>query len=506
LRTSVSRNRTIPRKQSRSPLWLRLLLALTVLVFFFVGVYASYLFYATVRAFVGHTDLPALPVIRLPSINQPEAVAGMEADEPLPQMPEMTPMPGLSDLAFVPPSASAGAEERINVLLLGIDRRGGTGWGYRTDTIIIVTVDPINKTAGMLSIPRDLQIPIPGNGEDRINTANVYGETQNYPGGGPALLKRAIEVNFGIPIDYYVMGDFQAFVKIVDTLGGIDVNVPKELHDTQYPDPQPNDPYAYRTVHFDPGWQTMNGTRALRYARSRMSTSDFDRAKRQQQILVAIRNKALNLNLLPKLPTLASTMASMVKTDMTLDEMVDLARLAPQIDTGQIKQVVLEKPLVYGYRREDLAAVQLPKWDLINPVVAELFAAPEVAESVAPTATPVRPAPTPTLAAIQIEELRALAGEGARIAIQNGTTEPNFAARVAALLMQQGYQVVEFGDADRLDYASTVLVDYTGKNYTVERLVEMFQITPDNLRHSPNLRSQIDIRVIVGQDFLLSQP
>jgi len=482
------------------------LLALTVLVFFFIGVYASYLFYSTVRAYVGRTDLPALPVIQLPSLNQPEAAAEKAAEEPLPQLPEMTPMPGLGDLAFVAPEAPAAAAERINVLLLGIDRRGGTGWVYRTDTIMIGTVDPINKTAGVLSIPRDLQIPIPGNGEDRINTANAFGESHDYPGGGPSLLKRTIEVNFGIPIDYYVMIDFQGFEKIVDTLGGIEIYVPKELHDTQYPDPQPNDPYAYRTVHFDAGWQTMNGARALRYARSRMSTSDFDRAKRQQQILVAIGKKALNLNLLPKLPVLASTMASMVKTDMTYGEMVDLARLAPQIDLDQLKQVVLEKPLVYGYRREDTAAVQLPKWDLINPVIADLFAAPAVAQVAPPTATPVRPAPTPTLAAIQIEHIQALAAEGARIAIQNGTTQPNFAAQVAAILMQQGYQVVEFGDADRMDYASTVLVDYTGKTYTIERLVELFQVTPDNVRHSPNLRSQIDIRVIVGESFLLSQP
>lgn len=114
--------------------------------------------------------------------------------------------------------------------------------------------------------------------------------------------------------------------------------------------------------------------------------------------------------------------------------------------------------------------------------------------------------PTPTLAAVQIEELQKLADEGARIAVQNGTTEPNFAARVAAMLMEQGYQVVEFGDADRLDYPGTVIVNYTGKNYTLERLVEKFEATPENVRHSPNLRSEIDIRVIVGQDFLLSAP
>jgi polyisoprenyl-teichoic acid--peptidoglycan teichoic acid transferase len=484
--------------------WLRLLLVLLLFVLVIGGLYSGYLFYSAVRAIVANAELPALPVIHLPSIDLPDVVAKDEIVQPLPQLPEMTPVTGSGELVYEPPPAPVASDERINVLLLGIDRRGGEGWGYRTDTIILVSVDPINKTTAMLSIPRDLQLPIPGNGEDRINTANVYGTANKYPGGGPALLKRTIEVNFGIPIDYYVMIDFQGFEQIVDTLGGIDVNVPKTLHDTQYPDPRPGDPYAFKTIHFDPGWQHMNGKRALAYARSRMSTSDFDRAKRQQLILVAIRDKALSLNLLPKLPTLAATMANTIKADMSMEQMLELARLAPQIDTSNIRQVVIERPMVYGYRRADGAAVQLPKWDLINPVVADLFSAPPTV--VAPTPTPAPPTPTATLAPVQIEELQTLAREGARIAVQNGTSEPNFAARVAAALMKEGYQVVEFGDAERLDYANTVIVDYTGKNYTLEQLVHKFQVTPENVRHSPNLRSQVDVRIIVGQDWLLSSP
>ncbi len=493
-----------PGGHSRPPVWLRLALVLIVLVFLLGGAYSGYLFYATVREMVAHTELPALPVIRLPAIRLPQAVAEEDPLRPLPQMPDMTPVAASGEFAYAPPPAAPATGKRINVLLVGVDIRGKTGWNTRTDTIIIVTVDPINKTAGMLSIPRDLQLPIPGNGEDRINTANVWGEEYDYPGGGPALLKRTIEVNFDIPIDYYVMVNFQSFKQILDILGGVEVNVPKTLHDTQYPDPKPGDPYAFKTIHFDAGWQHMDGSRALEYSRSRMSTSDFDRAKRQQLVLVAIRDKALNLNLLPKLPSLMATMANNIKTDMTTDEMVELARLAPQIDMANIKQKVIEKPLVYGYRTEGGAAVQLPKWDLINPVIADLFAAPVIAAATAePTATPAPPTPTPTLAPIQLEGLQHLAREGARIAVQNGTSEPNFAARVAAQLMEQGYQVVEFGDADRLDYPATVIVDYAGKTFTLDRLAEIFQVAPENVRHSPNLRSQIDIRVIVGQDFVL---
>jgi LCP family protein required for cell wall assembly len=505
LSITITENRQVPKRRIRPPFWLRVFIGFFLVVFLAGGLYSGYLFYATIREIVATAEFPAIPVLQLPSINLPEAVADDNAAEPLvqPQLPEMTPVIAPGGLSYEPPPPVVTTGDRINILLLGIDRREGTGWGTRTDTIIIVTIDPANKTVGMLSIPRDLQLPIPGNGEERINTANVFGTSQNYPGGGPALLKRTIEVNFGIPIDYYIMVDFQGFEKIIDTLGGVDVNVPKTLHDTMYPDPKPGDLYAYKTVHFDPGWQHMNGKRALIYARSRMSTSDFDRAKRQQLILLAIREKALSLNLITKLPALIATTGSMVKTDMTTDEMIELARLAPQVDMANLKQVVLQKPLVYGFRTERGGAVQLPKWDLINPVIADLFTAPVV---VLPTPTPAPPTPTPTLAPVQIEELQQLAREGARIAVQNGTSEPNFAARVAAMLMEQGYQVVEFGDADRLDYPNTVIVDYTGKSYTLQRLVDKFQVTPENVRHSPNLRSQIDIRIIVGQDFLLSVP
>ena len=508
LSISATQKQNVARKRSRPPLWLKVFIGFFLVIFLIGGFYSSYLFYATIREIVARTDLPALPVVQLPAISLPEAQAEGQEPEPLPEMGMMTtPEAGAAELAYEPPPAAPIVDDPgINILLLGIDRRGGKGWGYRTDTIIIVRVDPVNKTVGMMSIPRDLQVSIPGNGDDRINTANVYGYKYNYPGGGPALLKRTIESSFDIPIDYYVIVDFDGFKQIIDTLGGVDVNVPKALHDTMYPDPRPGDPYAYKTVHFNAGWQHMDGARALEYARSRMSTSDFDRAKRQQSLLLAIREKALNLNLLPKLPTLTATMMDTVLTDMTLDEMIELARLAPQVDMGNLKQVVIQKPMVYGYRREDGAAVQLPKWDLIRPVVDDLFKAPVV---VVPTPVPTQPAPptpTPTLAPVEIEHLQELADEGARIAVQNGTSEPNFAARVAAMLMEQGFQVVEFGDADRVDYPNTVIVDYTGKAFTLEKLIDIFQVTPENVRRSPNLRSEIDIRIVVGQDSLLLIP
>ena len=276
-------------------------------------------------------------------------------------------------LVVVPSAFSMGGDGRINLLLLGIDRRGGEGWAFRTDTIMVVTLDPDTRAAGILSIPRDLQLDIPGYGQDRINTANVYGSLQGDPDGGPALLEATVEGNFGIPIDGYLMIDFRAFQTMVDTLGGIDVDVPQGLHDTRYPDPKPGDPYAYKTIHFEPGLQHMDGSQALEYARSRMSTSDFDRAKRQQLVLLAIRKRALSLSAIPRWPKLASVAVDSIRTDLAMDEMLALAVLAARIDMSNLKQVVLEHPLVFSHQRADGAAVQLPQWDLINPVLIDLF-------------------------------------------------------------------------------------------------------------------------------------
>jgi polyisoprenyl-teichoic acid--peptidoglycan teichoic acid transferase len=272
------------------------------------------------------------------------------------------------------PLILAGGEGgRVNALLLGVDRREGSNWAHRADTVMVAGVDAVSGEAVLLSIPRDLQLPIPGHGEDRINTANVYGYTEGYPGGGPALVEATIESNFGIAMDGYLMADFDAFERLVDALGGVEIEVSETLHDTQYPDPRPGDPHAYKTVHFDPGLQTMDGQRALEYARSRMSTSDFDRARRQQEVLVAIRQKALSPRSLPRLPLLGVIVLDSLETNLSPREVLALGVLAVRLDPSRLRRVVLEPPLVNGRRRADGAAIQLPNWSLINPVIEEHF-------------------------------------------------------------------------------------------------------------------------------------
>jgi LCP family protein required for cell wall assembly len=201
----------------------------------------------------------------------------------------------------------------------------------------------------------------------------VYGYLQGVPGGGPALAQATVETNFGVAIDGYAMLDFYAFERIVDALGGIDVYVSEALHDTHYPDPRPGDPHAYTTIHFDPGWHHMDGTRALQYARSRMSTSDFDRARRQQEIMVAVRDRALSRGAVSRWPAAVAAVLDSVKTDMGPAELAALVLCWARVDPAEIERLVLERPYVYDYQRPDGAAVELPNWELIWPAVAALF-------------------------------------------------------------------------------------------------------------------------------------
>ncbi len=164
-------------------------------------------------------------------------------------------------------------ESRLTLLLLGVDRREDEY--SRSDTIILVNIDPVEKTARMLSIPRDLKVIIPGFGSQKINAAYAFGDANdNVPGGGPGLMMRTIEQNFGIDIDFYAEVDFNGFVKIVDTVGGVTLDVPYPIRDNEYPGPA----NQYMRIYFPSGWQHMTGERVLQYARTRHDDGDGRRS------------------------------------------------------------------------------------------------------------------------------------------------------------------------------------------------------------------------------------
>jgi len=439
------------------------------------GVYSGSLFYFTVKDIVAHAQIPSLPNLHLPI---PAISGGGEGS-------------GEAVVARIDRPVWE-KKERVNILLLGVDKREGEHGPWRTDTMILGTVDPQSKTAGILSIPRDLWVPIPGSGESRINSANFIGDRDKYPGGGPALAMKTVEYNLGVPVHYYVLLDFDGFEKILDTIGGVDVNVERILHDERYPDPSPDDPNRVRTIHFEAGLQHMDGKAALEYARSRLSTSDFDRSHRQMQIILAVREKALRLNLIPRVPELMVTLADIVQTDLQPGNIITLARLGGEIEQENLQSAIIDHNMTVEHVTPSGAQVLLPIREKIRPVVEELFTSP----------TPPTP-PTAQPEIVTVEEINRLAQEGAKIVVQNGTPTANLAAQTAAFLKEQGYHVVEFSDADRFDYPQSIIIDYTGKEYTIQSLAVLFNVTPENIRRSLNLKSEVDIRLIVGQDFAL---
>ena len=240
---------------------------------------------------------------------------------------------------------------RVNILLLGIDERENEQGPWRTDTMILLSIDPTTQTAAVLSIPRDLWVTIPGyDFEARINTAHFYGDLRSYPGGGPALAMATVQAVFDLPIQYYIRFNFAGFEKLIDAIGGIDLNVEAPIDDPLYPDSG----YGYAPLHIDAGYQHMDGQLALKYARTRHGgQEDFDRMRRQQQVIMAVRDKVTRANMAPAIMTqivlLLQTMGSTFKTNFTPDQLVRLIQLGTQIDPRQIQTLAIEPAMTVPY-------------------------------------------------------------------------------------------------------------------------------------------------------------
>jgi LCP family protein required for cell wall assembly len=232
-------------------------------------------------------------------------------------------------------------KERFTVLVMGMDKRPGEfGSAFRTDTLILISLDPATKHVGMLSLPRDLYVDVPGYGLQRINTAYSAGELEG-PGGGPRLAMQTVQYNFGIRVNDYVVVDFNAFIRVIDLVGGINVNVPYDISDPEYPDMN----YGYDPFYITAGWHQMDGATALKYARSRHSSDDIDRGQRQQQVLYALRDKVLAYDMIPKLaaeaPALWSELRDGVKTGLSLDQILQLAWWVKDIPSSSYTNAVL---------------------------------------------------------------------------------------------------------------------------------------------------------------------
>jgi len=378
----------------------------------------------------------------------------------------------------------ANIDERINILFLGLDLRRDESpdMSSRTDSVFVLTVDPFSKTAGIFSIPRDLLVEVPdgagGYRERRVNIAYELGEHtyQDYPGGGAGLARDTIEHNFGIPIDYHVILNFNNFIELIDEIGGIEIEVPSYAFDPEYTDCNACTPYY---LEFVPGLEHMDGERALAYSRIRHSDDDFRRIERQQLVIRATAKKALDLGLLlsDNLVGLYKDYKQTVITDIPDFKIAGLGLLGRQVGVDNIRTVSISEAT---YPCDDCsAAVLRADWDRVAELQAIVFGDGR------------------------------LQAEGAVVEVRNGTVVPGLADQFAATLRRQGLGrdqiVINENDGGSLA-ERTIVVDLSGKTHTAERIAEWLElpkgriVTAADPEAGPFLGSSEDVVVVLGAD------
>jgi polyisoprenyl-teichoic acid--peptidoglycan teichoic acid transferase len=296
----------------------------------------------------------ATPVPSSTPTSEPQRAPVLQISEPQPVR------EGVSTPATAIPTAVATfsvPSGTTNVLLLGSDQPVGDSGVKRTDTMIVLSINREGPTASMISLPRDLYVYIPGGTMNRLNSAVTLG--------GVDLLKQTILYNFGIPIHYFARVDFQGFEDVVDTVGGVDVAVSCHFKDWRIKslDLDPEDEENWYVHELEPGIYHMDGETALWYARSRLMSSDFDRGRRQQQLLRALLNQGVKLDLVPQVPTLWNSYNEAVETDMDIGRVLQLAALAPGVRENGIQNLYLMGKTESWTVPESNAQVQLPIWE-----------------------------------------------------------------------------------------------------------------------------------------------
>ncbi len=384
----------------------------------------------------------------------------------------VTPVPASGTPAEVEPTPNP-LEDPVNILLIGIDRRDDVTHTLN-DVDIVIHIDPAQKFASMLSIPRDTLVNIPGAGNYKINAAYGLGEELFADsGGGPGLCRRTVEQFLDIRIDYFAEVDFHGFERIVDLLGGINVDVPKPLVDNEYP----TEDYGYTRIYIPAGLQHMDGQTALQYVRSRHQDSDLGRNRRQQQVLLAIRDRFLQTDLLTdwnRLEALAQELGGNLKTDIPrATTLPALVRLAPKIGSANT--------VSYALTMQNCLVDEDAHYNLIPDVAC----VQEMAR--------------------KMQENPLLQEEAAVIQVLNGTIDClGCAGRTQEFLRQQGLPVTDrAADApNQGTYTTTLVLDSGDHAYTRGRLMELLGVTGTaTVELYSSQTGQADIVLIIGPGF-----
>lgn len=407
-----------------------------------------------------------------------------------------TPLPA-SD---VPLQAAAGpaaqpwdGSSRVTILIIGLDSRDLEKNDVpRSDTMMLLTLDPISKTAGMLSIPRDMWVNIPKvNTYGKINQAYYYGELYKLPGGGPGLAVETVKNFLGVPINYYAQIDFSAFEKFIDQLKGINVQIDEDIKI----DPLGRNPDgSSNTIYLKPGLAHLDGPAALAYARNRYTAGgDFDRANRQQQVIFAIRDRVLDFNMLPTLvasaPVIYRDLSAGIHTNLTIDQTVKLALFAQGIAKENIRKGVLGVNETEFAKSPDGLDILIPRPDKIRLVRDQVFT----------TGGPAGPA------AVNQDELALMKSENARVTLRNATTTVGLANQTTDYFKKIGLNIIETSNADKV-FTETQIYIYNGKPYTAKYLAATFNVPTSRIITQYQADTKTDIVVIIGQDWARKNP
>ncbi len=375
--------------------------------------------------------------------------------------------------------------DTINVLLLGSDSRPGEKLG-RTDTIIVASINPKANYVSLLSIPRDLYVFIPGLDRfERINTVDIYANRAKL--GQPIeLLAETIRYNLGIPIHYYARINFSGVREMIDRVGGVDVLAHCPLYDV-FPDLPPDandiitDTVALSTVPTGtidipvPGLYNLDGQHALWFARSRYSTNDFDRSRRQQAVLRGLWNKIKEQGLVGQLPALWNDVTKIVDTNLNVNDVAYLATFGLQLDDARIKQRSIDRAALESFTTANGAQVLLIAPDRVPLVIDEAFTAP-------------------------LSNVAAQAA--AQVEVVNGSGRQNWELLATDRLTSQGFVVPSYSIADQ-PITRTQIINYqtTSKGSRLNQLLRVFNLKPDRVIDQPTENSPIAFKLLIGPDF-----
>ncbi len=388
---------------------------------------------------------------------------------------------------------------RINIVFFGLrgGESAGEGCPLCTDTIIVFTVDPISKTVGMINVPRDLYVNIPGAANySRINTAWTFGVASKMPGGGPGEAMRAVSQFLGVPLQYYVQVDFSTFVDMVNLIHGIDVYNDQNLLLQKLGGGK--DGIRITCC----GMRHLGGAAALAYARCRdvsqgCTDGDVGRSIRQQKVILGIRDKVLNPRFFPtfmaEAPQLYQTFSAGIHTDMAFQDAIKLAALVSQIPLESIKQGIIDDKMV-NYGNVTLggqnASVLMPIPDKIRELRDEIFTSGG-----------------PTSPIAQGDPKALMQADGARIQVTNNTYTAQLDARTGNYLITQGMQVTGLGQPTGVSN-QTVVVVYSPKLYALRYLIQPLGMiaSSSQIVFKPDPSQPVDLEIRLGNDWVSKLP